>query len=154
MDCRICMSPIPTPLYSDQLAGTVIDFMRQNHLECVPIIDRNGKFVGMLNTEKLMRMLLPKSISMMRGIKHASYLHESVDDLQDRMNEVRSQLIGDLIDPHAQTVHPEASLADALMVISDRQYVVPVVDDNGCLVGVISYFSIMHAVEVAQGKLT
>lgn len=78
-----------------------------------------------------MRMLLPKSISMMRGIKHASYLRESSDDLQDRMNDIRSQLIEDLLDPHAQTVHPDAALAEALLVISERQYVVPVVDDNG-----------------------
>jgi len=101
-----------------------------------------------------MRMLLPKSLSMMRGIKHASYLHESADELQDRMNDVRSQLIGDFLDPHAQTVNPEAALADALMVISDRQYVVPVVDENERLIGAISYFSIMHAVEASNGKKT
>lgn len=152
MDCRTCMSPLSTPLYTYQSAGTVIDFMRQHHLECVPIVDRDNKFVGLVSTEKLMRMLLPKSISMMRGIKHASYLHESIDDLQDRLHNIRSQLIGDLLDPHAQTVHPEAALADALLVISERQNVVPVVDDNGRLIGAISYFSIMHAVEATHGK--
>jgi len=154
MDCRTCMSPLSTPLYSDQSVGTVIDFMRKHHLECVPIVDRDNRFAGLISTEKLMRMLLPKSLSMMRGIKHASYLHESADELQDRMNDVRSQLIGDFLDPHAQTVNPEAALADALMVISDRQYVVPVVDENERLIGAISYFSIMHAVEASNGKKT
>jgi len=152
MDCRTCMSPLSTPLYTDQAVGTVIDFMRQQHLECVPIVDRDNKFAGLVSTEKLMRMLLPKSLSMMRGMKHASYLHESADDLQDRMNEIRSQLIEKFLDPYAQTVHPEAALADALMAISERQYVVPVVDNEQRLVGVISYFSIMHAVEEKQGK--
>lgn len=150
MDCRICMSPLTTPLYTDQSAGTVIDFMRKHHLESVPIVDRDNKFAGLVSTEKLMRMLLPKSIGMMRSIKHASYLRESAEDLQARMDDIRSQLIGDLLDPHAQTVHPDASLVDALMVISNRQYIVPVVDDDGLLVGAISYFSIMHAVEAAQ----
>jgi CBS-domain-containing membrane protein len=154
MDCRTCMSPISTPLYTDQPAGTIIDFMRQHHLECVPIVDRDNKFVGLVSTEKLMRMLLPKSLSMMRGIKHASYLHESANDLQDRINDIRSRLIGDLVDTYTQTVHPEASLSDALMVISDRQYVVPVVDNNRRLVGAISYFSIMHAVEARDIKIT
>ena len=152
MDCRICMSPLTTPLYTDQSAGTVIDFMRKHHLESVPIVDRDNKFAGLVSTEKLMRMLLPKSIGMMRSIKHASYLRESAEDLQARMDDIRSQLIGDLLDPHAQTVHPDASLVDALMVISNRQYIVPVVDDDGLLIGAISYFSIMHAVEAAQGE--
>ncbi|CAG36798.1 CBS domain-containing protein [Desulfotalea psychrophila] len=150
MDCRICMSPLPTPLYTDQSAGTVIDFMRKHHLEFVPIVDRDNKFAGLVSTEKLMRMLLPKSIGMMRSIKHASYLRESAEDLQARMDDIRFRLIGDLLDPHAQTVHPDASLVDALMVISNRQYIVPVVDDDGLLVGAISYFSIMHALEAAQ----
>ena len=39
MDCRICMSPLTTSLYTDQSTGTVIDFMRKHHLELVPIVD-------------------------------------------------------------------------------------------------------------------
>jgi len=147
MDCRTCMSPLTTRLYSDQAAGTVIDYMRKHHLECIPIADRDNKFAGLVSTEKLMRMLLPKSIGMMRGLKHASYLRESVRELRERMDEIRSQPIGNLLDLYAQSVHPDAALADALIVISDRQYIVPVVDDSDSLIGVISYFSIMHAVE-------
>ncbi|MEJ1412436.1 MAG: CBS domain-containing protein [Candidatus Sedimenticola sp. (ex Thyasira tokunagai)] len=146
------MSPVATPLYVDQSAGVVIDFMREHHMEWVPIVDRDNKFVGLVSTEKLMRMLLPKSIAMMRGLKHASYLRESGEELQARMDGVRSLVIADLLDKHAKTVHPDATLADALMVISDRQYVVPVVDDDGHLVGAISYFSIMHAVEAEVAK--
>ncbi len=154
MDCRICMSPLIIPLYTDQSAGTVIDFMRKHHIELVPIVDRDNKFAGLVSTEKLMRMLLPKSIGMMRDIKHASYLRESVKEIQARMDNIRSQLIGDLLDPYAKTVHPEAPLVDALIVISNRQYIVPVVDDDNLLVGAISYFSIMHAVDKAKGEKT
>lgn len=147
MDCSICMSPITTYLYSDQPVGIVIDYMRQHHMEWVPIVDRDEIFVGLISTEKLMRMLLPKSIGMMRGIKHASYLRESSGELKRRMDKIRSMKTVDLIDTHTETVRPEAALADALMAISNRQYVVPVVDADGKLVGAISYFSIMHAVE-------
>jgi CBS-domain-containing membrane protein len=146
------MGPVTTPLYTDQSAGTVIDFMRQHHLEFVPIVDRANKFAGLVSTEKLMRMLLPKSIGMMRGVQHASYLRESAKDFQARMDTIRSRRIGDLLDSQVKTVHPDASLVEALTVISRRQYIVPVVDDNGVLVGAISYFSIMHALEAAQGQ--
>jgi CBS-domain-containing membrane protein len=141
------MSPITTLLYTDQLTGTVIDFMRKHHLELVPIVDRDNKFAGVISTERLMRMLLPKSIGMMRGIKHASYLRESGQEIQARMDDIRSQLIGELLDPYAQTVHPDAPLVDALILISNRQHIVPVVDDDSLLVGAISYFSIMHALD-------
>lgn len=147
MDCRTCMSPVKTQLYADQPAGSVIDFMREHHMELVPIVDRENHFVGMLSAGKLMRMLLPRSISMMRGIKHASYLRETPQDLKERMDEIRNKPLADLVTPYAQTVHPEAALADALMAINDQQYIVPVVDDDNKLVGAISYFSIMHAVE-------
>ena len=147
MDCRTCMSPVKTRLYADQPAGSVIDFMREHHMELVPIVDRENHFVGLLSAGALMRMLLPRSIGMMRGIKHASYLRETPEDLQDRMDEIRNKPLADLVTPYAQTVHPEAALADALLAINDQQFVVPVVDDDNKLVGAISYFSIMHAVE-------
>ena len=147
MDCRSCMSPVTTRLYADQPAGTVIDFMRKHHMELVPVVDREDKFVGLLSAEKLMRMLLPRSIGMMRNIKHASYLRETSEDLQERLDDIRLQPTADLVSTYAQTVHPEAALSDALMAISERQYIVPVVDDEGVLIGAISYFSIMHAME-------
>jgi CBS domain-containing protein len=149
MDCRAFMSPIPTPLYTDQPASIAIDFMRQHHMECVPIVDREERFVGLISTEKLMRALLPKSIGMMRGFKHASYLRESHRDLQSRMDAIRALKTVDLIDPYTKTVLPDASLADALMAISERQSIVPVVDKQARLLGVVSYFSIMHALEAA-----
>lgn len=150
MDCRTCMSPVKTQLYADQPAGSVIDFMREHHMELVPIVDRENRYVGMLSASTLMRHLLPRSISMMRGIKHASYLRESPQDLHERMQEIREKTLAELVTPYAQTVHPEAALADALMAINDQQFVVPVVDDDDKLVGAISYFSIMHAVEQAM----
>ena len=152
MDCRTCMSPVTTRLYADQPAGSVIDFMREHHMELVPIVDREDHFVGLLSTGVLMRMLLPRSIGMMRGIKHASYLRESPQDLHKRMNEIRAKTLVELVTPYAKTVHPDAALADALMAISESQNIVPVVDDDDKLVGAISYFSIMHAVEAENLK--
>jgi len=144
------MSPVKTRLYADQPAGTAIDFMRTHHMELVPVVDRDDKFVGLLSSEILMRMLLPRSIGMMRGIKHASYLRETPEDLQNRLDDIRLQTTGDLVSSYAQTVHPDAALTDALMAMSDRQYIVPVVDDGDKLIGAISYFSIMHAMEAAE----
>jgi len=152
MDCRTCMSPVTTRLYADQPAASVIDFMREHHMELVPIVDREDNFVGLLSTGTLMRMLLPRSIGMMRGIKHASYLRESPQDLKKRMDEIRAKTLAELVSTYAKTVHPEAALADALMAISERQNIVPVVDDDNKLVGAISYFSIMHAVEAENLK--
>ncbi len=152
MDCRACMSPIATLLYSDQAAGDVIDFMRTHHMEMVPIVDRDRKYVGLVTTEKLMRWLLPRSLGMMRGLKHASYLRESRDDLLARMEVIRATPVNELISKGVESVHPDDALADALKLISDRQFVVPVLDDKGVLLGVISYFSIMHAVEAGEDE--
>lgn len=141
------MSPVETHLYADQSAGAVIDFMRERHMELVPVVDREHGFVGLLSTATLMRLLLPRSIGMMRGIRHASYLRESAGDLQQRMETLRRLPLAELLIPRVTTVRPDAALADALMAITESQFIVPVVDRDNRLVGAISYFSIMHAVE-------
>ena len=150
MDIRTVMAPIKTALYADDPAATAIDFMVEKHMGLVPVVDRDNKFVGMLSGDRLMHFMLPQSLMMIRGAKRMSYLRESREDLQDRLDDLRAKTIGDLIDPHAKTVPPDAPLVDALMLITEKQFVVPVVDEENHLLGAISFFSLLHALRDAE----
>jgi len=163
MDCKMMMAPIKTSLFADEPAGKAIDFMVEKHMGLVPVTERDGTFAGLISGDNLMQFMLPKAISAMsrvgHGMKNASYLHESVEEMQERLEKVRDKTIGDLADHDAHTVHPDTPLIDALMLISDKQYVVPVVDESKKLVGAISFFSVLYGLreeydreEVQRGK--
>lgn len=148
MDCKTMMAPIKTNLFADEPAGKAIDFMVEKHMGLVPVTERDGTFAGLISGDSLMHFMLPKAISTMsrikRGMKHASYLDESAEEMQERLEAVREKTTGELADRNVKTVHPDTPLIDALMLITDKQYVVPVVDEKSKLLGAISFFSVLY----------
>ncbi|MBT3237265.1 MAG: CBS domain-containing protein [Rhodospirillaceae bacterium] len=149
MDCKTVMAPIKTELYADEPAAKMIDFMVERHMGLVPVTERDGTFAGLVSGDSMMRFLLPKAVSMMSrvkgGMKNASYLDEQPEEMQERLDNLRGRTIGEMVDRDSGTVGPETPLIDALMMITDKQYVVPVVDDTDKLVGAISFFSVLYA---------
>jgi len=145
MDCKTVMAPIKTSLYTDELAGTVIDFMVEKHMGLIPVIERNGRFAGLVSGDSLMTHMLPRSVGTMSSLHSISYLHETTDDMRERLEEIRQKPIGDLVDRDVETARPDTPLIDALMLIKSKQYVVPVVDGDNKLLGAISFFSVLYA---------
>jgi len=148
MDCKTMMAPIKTSLFADEPAGTAMDFMVEKHMGLVPVTERDGTFAGLISGDGLISGMLPKSLSslshMKGGMTHASYLDESAEEMQERLEKVRDKTIGELVDPHVKTVTPDTPLIDALMLITSRQYVVPVVNEQNKLLGAISFFSVLY----------
>ena len=158
MDCSTMMAPIKTSLFADEPAGKAIDFMVEKHMGLVPVTHRDGTFAGLVSGDSLMHFMLPKAVSLLsfasRGPKNASYLNESAEEMQERLQDQRDKTIGDLTDQDVKAVHPETPLIDALMLITDKQYVVPVIDADNMLLGAISFFSELYGLREEYDRET
>ncbi|MBL6934683.1 MAG: CBS domain-containing protein [Alphaproteobacteria bacterium] len=158
MDCRTMMAPIKTSLFADEPAARAIDFMVEKHMGLVPVTERDGTFAGLISGDSLMGFMLPKTISIMsrveRAMSHASYLDESAEEMQERLVSVRGKTIGELVDRQVRTVTPDTPLIDALMLITGKQYVVPVVDEENKLLGAISFFSVLYGLHEEYDRET
>jgi len=152
MDCKTVMGPVAVPLYADDPAATAIDFMREKRTGLVPVVERDGTFVGLLSGDRMMHFMIPPSVHMMKGKKRASYLQESAEELQTRLDRLRGQTIRDLIDPDVEVAFEDTPFIDAMMLISGRQFVVPVLDKAHKLVGAISFFTLLHFLGAEQQK--
>ncbi len=158
MDCKTVMAPIKVSLYADDPAGTAIDFMVEKHMGLVPVTERDGVFTGLISGDRLMEFILPRTLTTMgavkRGLKRASFLHETAGEMQERLDALRERPIGELADRDVMVARPDTPLIDALMMIKQKQHVVPVVDDDGKLVGAISFFSVLYALRQEYDRET
>jgi CBS-domain-containing membrane protein len=150
MDCKTVMGPVAVPLYADDPAATAIDFMREKRTGLVLVVERDGTFVGLLSGDRMMHFMIPSSVHMMKGKKRASYLQESAEELQARLDKLRGLSIRDLIDPNVSVAYEDTPFIDAMMLISNRQFVVPVLDRARKLVGAISFFTLLHYLGAEQ----
>ena len=139
------MAPIKTSICTDELAGVVIDFMVEKHMGLVPVIEPDGKFAGLISGDSLMGHMLPKSLAAMHPTHNLSYLSETPDEMLERLEDIRDRPIGEFIDRDVEVAGPDTPLIDALMLIKNKQYVVPVVDHDQKLIGAISFFSVLYA---------
>lgn len=160
MDCKTVMAPIKVCLYADEPAGDVIDFMVEKHMGLVPVTERDGTFAGLISGDSLMAFLLPKALSSMGtlfrhgAMKKVSFLHETAEDMKERLDSLRDRPIGDILDRKVKVATPDTPLIDALMMIKDKQYVVPVVDHDRKLVGAISFFSVLYGLNEEYDRET
>lgn len=155
LTCREVMRPIATPLYADQPVATAIDFIMRSHMGLVPVVDRSERFVGLLSGDRLMRAMLPRHLTMVRGLDRMGFLRESADELRERLEELGHRTIAEVMDPRAEVVAPDAPLIEAQRILAGTQFVAPVVNpDSGTLLGAISFFTILALLreETAWGE--
>ncbi|MBL4615318.1 MAG: CBS domain-containing protein, partial [Magnetovibrio sp.] len=88
------------------------------------------------------------------GLKRVSFLRESAEDMKERLDSLRDRPIGELLDRKVKVAKPDTPLIDALMMIKDKQYVVPVIDEDHMLVGAISFFSVLYGLNEAYDRET
>lgn len=151
MDCKSVMAPIKVCLYADERVGSVMDFMVEKHMGLVPVANRDGTYAGMISGDHLMKFMLPRVLSTVgmgvnRATMHtASYLDESATEMQERLDTLRARTVGEVLETDVKSVNADTPLIDALMLIKDKNYVVPVVDGDNKLLGAISFFSVLYA---------
>lgn len=148
MECQKIMTPVKTSLFAEDPASTAIDFMIEKHMGLVPVVDKDGVFVGLLSGDRLMHFMLPRTVSMMRGKKYAGFVRESREELKERLDELRHRTIGELVDRFASVAYPDTGLTDAMIMLSEKQNVVPIVErETKKLIGAISFFTILNKIE-------
>ncbi|MBN2705087.1 MAG: CBS domain-containing protein [Deltaproteobacteria bacterium] len=112
------------PLKAKQTLNVVRLLMRTVNVRHVPILDDQGKFIGLLSH----RDLLAYSISKLADI----------DPLEQSELE-RSILIGDVMRTEVETTTPETTLREALGLMLKKKFgCLPVIDEKNRLVGIIT----------------
>lgn len=144
LECGSIMRPMKTSLHQDDPVQTAVDFMAEKHMGLVPVVDSEERFVGLLSGDRMMHFMLPKHLTMVRGLDRMSFLRESPEELRERLDDLCGRTIREVMDTRAKVVHPDTPLVEAQKILAGTQFVVPVVDkDSGKLLGAISFFTIL-----------
>jgi CBS domain-containing protein len=148
LECAAIMRPIQTALYLTDPLEVAMEFMLENHMGLVPVVDADGAFAGLLAGDRLMHLLLPKHLTMVRGLDRMGYLRESREELRERLEQIAQLPLSKVIDDQVVTVYPDSPLSEAHQILAGKQFVVPVVDRrNRKLLGAISFFTILSALK-------
>lgn len=123
----------------DVKVDKVIEILLKNKISGVPVVDRDNKVIGVVTEadliEKEKEPRLPSYIEVLGSIIYI----EGVKKYEDELKKMVATNVEEIMTTDVLTVHQEAEVEDiAKIMVEQKVNRVPVVDDKGSLVGIIS----------------
>ncbi len=141
MNATSIMDPNPTVLKSTDLIKTAIGYIMEHRYRNLPVIDDEGRYLGSFGVHCLLKNVLPKAVTMEKGLKNVSFVQETLTDLRNRLAGMEDKPITMCMNTEAETVSPNTPLVESLLILYHARNSIPVVDpDTDKLLGVISYW--------------
>ena len=130
----------------DDTVEKAVELMIDRNVRNLPVIDEQGRLIGTFSTYRLVNLLLPVAATMEHGLKDLSFVHDTLEDVKERLRELRYQRVGDVMrTKDIPIAHPDTSLIEGALLLHQFRTRVPVTDKNGKLLGVVTYKGYLQA---------
>lgn len=109
----------------------------------IPVVDGNGKLIGMVYPENLLDLLRPQQAKLFRSIPFME-IDEDIFDLEPVPSMGELIIVDDIMDTNFITVNEDVSLEDAykLMRLNKKERL-PVINEEGKITGILGIFDII-----------
>lgn len=143
----LVMNPDPKVLRHTDRITQAISYIMEHRFRSVPVVDDNECLVGLFGINCLLKQILPKAVIMESGLTSIPYVRENLADLHRRLSSIEDMPIGECVNRDCQTVNPDTSLMEVLVILYRTHTAIPVVEEETCLLkGMISYWDVGRAI--------
>ena len=137
------MDSHPTVLRETDTIGKGVQLIMEHRYRNVPVVDEEGRYLGVFGVSSLLRLVLPKAATLERGLTSIPFVTDTLKDLRLRLREVEDQPVTFCMTEDVVVVTPDTELVETLLVLYRTRTSLPVVEKRtGRLVGMISYFDV------------
>lgn len=135
------MHPHPKVLHPTDKISTGVRYIMKYRYRRLPVVDDEGRFMGVFGVNCLLRLVLPRAVVMDKGLDSVPFVRDSLADFHRRLQAVEDEPVSLCMRDEMVRVSPDTPLLETLLMLHKTRASLPVVDpDSGKLVGVISYF--------------
>lgn len=143
MTARLLMNTKPTVLKQSDSIGKAVRMIMEHRYRNIPVVDDVGRYLGVFGVHCMVRMILPRAVTMDRGLSSIPFVTETLVDLRRRLHDIEDLPVMIGMTHDAPVVAPDTELLETLMTLNRTRTSIPVVEPaTGRLVGVISYFDV------------
>jgi CBS-domain-containing membrane protein len=145
---RDIMEPDPVTVHPGTKMEDVVRTLKQHELPGVPVVDDDGRLVGIITEADLILqddegdLHIPHYIELFGGIVFL----EPLSRFEHRLNKAFAAKASEMMTADPDTVGPDTSVQEAAHLVHGRGHNrLPVVDDDGRLVGVVTRVDLLGA---------
>jgi CBS domain-containing protein len=123
-----------------------IDLLFRHRIKALPVIDAQGRYLGLFGVHTLIRQLLPRAATLDEGasLSDLTFVHDTLDTIKGRLAGILREPVLRYTDRDLKPLAPDESLLETLLLLHRHRHTLPVADpQTGRLLGVVTYWGIL-----------
>ncbi len=151
MTARLVMNANPAVLRDTDKISLAAEQIMQHRCRRLPVVDKDGKYVGVFGINCLLRLVLPRALVMEGGLDNAAFLKQDLKDLHQRFIRHMEDPITICMKEDVRVISPDTPLIETLRILYNHKGSLPVVEPkSGKFCGVVTYWDVGAAILAAE----
>jgi len=147
---EIMTSPVLT-VSPDTPVAQIARSLREKHISGAPVVDDSGKVVGIVTEIDLIKRHARVHFPVYLPFLDSLVFLESPRRYQGDVRRVLGTNAEEIMTGQVRTATPETDVKDiATLMVEERANPIPILDETGALVGIVSHTDIIRLVEQAE----
>ncbi len=131
MELEPIMLPNPRTIGADETVPAAVRMMKEQGMRNLPVVDGEGKFLGVFSTVHLVGLLLPKAATIEGGLSDLTFVHDSLDVVRQRWMEIQDHRVGEFIETeNIPVATANTSLIEVMLLIFQNRTRITIVDED------------------------
>ncbi len=143
----------PQTLPADASIRAVLPLMFEQRINHIALVDAEGRFVGLASIGVALERVIPASARTYQGLSDLAFVGDAQRMLLDHFRDMLDQPATSLIDPLTTPLRVSTPLMEAALLLTRARGPLPVVDEAGVLLGILSQRGLLQHLANQSGAL-
>lgn len=147
MSCEGAMITKVVSLTPDQTVEEATALLKKKVIRAAPVLDGEGRLLGMFSFRYILSNLLPVSVTMDDGLQNLDFVIGAAPGIAKRLRRLKPQTVGEVLDRKTVVLSPHVPIWEAIRLLVRYGSPLPVIDADGVFLGLVTEQSAIEEME-------
>ena len=119
MTCATIMNPAPHTVGENETIGSAAALMVEYRVSRLPVIDGNGRLLGVFGIDNLLALLMPQVAMASDLVSNLRFMADDPEAISRRFAQIKNSPVRRAIDRDPPIVHPDTPVMEAIRLFSE-----------------------------------